>query len=225
MNYTIKLRNLCHTIIFNNNKRNTSRFDSPALFLDRDGVLIKDINYISDPDDVVLEKGAKEILFNAKKFNWKVIIITNQSGISRGYFDWDSYIRVTYKMIQLIGSPCPIDAIYANGFSTKSYWRKPDPGMLIQAKTDFNLNLRNSILIGDRTSDLEAGARLDLKHLYHVSTGHGHNEREIINHRFKKASRISNIKHNIYFSYNKKRVPLTFINNLLKFPIEIFTDI
>ena len=99
----------------NLNKFNKDSY-RPALFLDRDGVIIKDLDYISDPNDVTLEGGILELLFNAYIADWKVVVITNQSGISRGFFDWSDYDKVTRQMMKLLGKPTKISAIYANGF-------------------------------------------------------------------------------------------------------------
>ena len=156
--------------------------NNKCLFLDRDGVIIKDKNYISSSLEVELEKGAKYLINLAKKNHYLVVIITNQSGISRGYFNWNQYEEVTKEMIQQLGGEMMVDGIYANGISpdesTKAdSWRKPGIGMIMQAKNDFNIVLKDSILIGDRLSDILSGLRAGLGHLIHVETGHGHKER------------------------------------------------
>ena len=86
---------------------------------------------------------------------WINIVITNQSGIFRGYFNWTDYENVTMKMIDLIGTPSSIKAIYANGSAPNSVlstdsWRKPSPNMILNAAFEFNVDIENSILIGDR---------------------------------------------------------------------------
>ena len=87
----------------------------PALFLDRDGVLIKDKHHISDPSEVELCSGAQLLLQQAHQRNWPVVVITNQSGIARGYFNWDAYERVNDRILDLLGGSAPVAAIYANG--------------------------------------------------------------------------------------------------------------
>ena len=144
------------------NKRNIA----PALFLDRDGIIIEDCHYIKNPHDVKIMKGAKHLINYFKKLGWKVIIITNQSGIERGFFVWKDYEKVNNKMIELLNLESKIDAIYANGCgpnSRLSNWRKPNPDMLFEAKDDFNIDLEGSILIGDRLSDLKAGYKAGIK--------------------------------------------------------------
>ena len=87
-----------------------------AFFFDRDGVLIKDKHFLSDPELIEFEEGAKELVFKFKKSGWKVVIVTNQSGIHRNFFTWNDYEKVSEKLLELFGDPSPIDAIYGNGF-------------------------------------------------------------------------------------------------------------
>lgn len=161
---------------------------TPALFLDRDGVLIREKNYIRDPHEVELCPGALTLLKHANDASWPVVVITNQSGIARGYFSWDQYNAVTQRILELVGGSTHLAAIYANGHGPNAEptsWRKPSPTMLFEAARDLNLDLKYSILIGDRYSDLEAGARAGLKTLVHVLTGHGIEER----HQIKECAR------------------------------------
>jgi len=153
----------------------------PALFLDRDGVLIEDCNYISNPSEVVLEKCSKKLIRFAHNQGWIIVIVSNQSGISRKFFTWKDYFKITKKMISLFGEPNPFDAIYANSQGPNSkikHWRKPNPNMIIRASNKLNIDLKNSIIIGDRKSDLLAGVRSGIKLLIHTKTGHGLKERE-----------------------------------------------
>ena len=88
----------------------------PVLFLDRDGVLIKDCHYLSNPKDVVLLEGALELLKAAKASGWATVVITNQSGISRGLFDWVAYEAVTNRLIELIGNVYQGSLLFMNRF-------------------------------------------------------------------------------------------------------------
>ena len=156
---------------------------TPTLFLDRDGVLIEDKHYLCNPDDVKLCHGAKKLLEQAKNNRWPVVIITNQSGIARGFFDWPAYELVTARLLQLLGSETLISAIYANGHGPNAplkSWRKPSPGMLLTAAKDLNIDLSRSILVGDRLTDLQAGESAGLPFLIHVLTGHGKEERAAV---------------------------------------------
>lgn len=153
---------------------------TPALFLDRDGVLIEDKHHLCKPQDVELCLGAQCLLQRAKQFGWPVVLITNQSGIARGLFDWDDYELVTDRLLELLGPDAPLAAIYANGHgpdAPATSWRKPSPAMLLAAGQELNLDLSGSLLIGDRLSDLQAGAAAGLAWLGHVLSGHGQRER------------------------------------------------
>lgn len=175
----ISLSNSEHKITFDDLDVK-SKSKVPALFLDRDGVIIEDENYISDASKVKLCSGALKLIKSANQAELAVIVVTNQSGISRGFFSWTDYEIVTRKILTLLGSSAKITAIYANGCSNKSiykWWRKPNPGMLICAKEDYSIDLDKSILIGDRLTDLHAGARAGISTLVHVLSGHGLKER------------------------------------------------
>jgi len=155
----------------------------PALFLDRDGVLIQDKNHLHDPDAVELCPGAANLVQLAVAMGWPVVVITNQSGIARGYFDWGAYEAVTKRLQELLGPSAPLAAVYANGHgpdAPPSSWRKPSPAMLQAAATDLRLDLHRSLLVGDRLSDLQAGARAGLRWLAHVKSGHGEQERSAV---------------------------------------------
>ena len=156
---------------------------SPALFLDRDGVLIEDKHYLCKSEDVELCAGVFQLLQHAATRSWPVVVVTNQSGISRGFFDWHAYANVTTRMLDLLGSAAPLAAIYANGYGPEAAltsWRKPSPAMLKEAAVDLNLDLCRSLLIGDRLTDLKSGAAAGLKYLGHVLTGHGQKERSSV---------------------------------------------
>lgn len=153
----------------------------PALFLDRDGVVIEDKHHLRNPKEVELCPGVQKLLSHAKQSGWPVVLITNQSGIARGFFSWHTYEAVTQRLLELLGDASPLTAIYANGHgpdAAPNSWRKPSPGMLLAAAAELNLNLTRSILVGDRLSDLQAGEKAGLCWVAHVSTGHGELERD-----------------------------------------------
>ena len=151
-----------------------------AVFLDRDGVIIEDCHYTKNPDDVKLCLGAKNLLRELNNKNIMVVVITNQSGITKNFLSWEQYREVNNKMINLLGYPNPINAIYANSYISDqpaTNWRKPNPTMILKAAFDLNLNLKKSILIGDRLTDIIAGQRANIPKIFHVLTGHGRKER------------------------------------------------
>ena len=194
------------------------QISTPALFLDRDGVLNEDRHYLSDPTEVTLCPGSKELVKAAKQKNWAVVVITNQSGISRGYFDWSNYERVTNQLLSPLGTSAPLAGIYANGHGPEAIegsWRKPSPAMLLEAGQDLNLDLNKSLLVGDRLSDMKAGARADVRGLIHVLTGHGHNERSPI----KAYAELQQTG----FRQNHKP-ELWFLDSLVAFPTSLFSQ-
>ena len=187
----------------------------PALFLDRDGVLIKECHYISSVNQVEIENGARKLVRFAYDYGWHIIVVSNQSGISRNKISWDDYFQVTNKMISLFGNPNPFSAIYANsqGPNTKfKNWRKPSPNMSLRATELFNIDLDKSIIIGDRLTDIIAGINSGIKLLVHTKTGHGMKEK---------------IKLNNFISNNKTNKELKFIkiNNLFEFPLKNISNI
>lgn len=154
-----------------------------GLFLDRDGVIVKDKHYMSRVEEVELIDGCTSLMKEAKTLGMAVVIITNQSGIERGYFSWEDYDAVTEEMLRQIGDESLIDGIYANGYATSQdimSWRKPSPGMIYQAMEDLGIKREGSVLIGDRLSDIKAGARAGIENLWHVETGHGTEERYLV---------------------------------------------
>ena len=192
---------------------NPFRNPTPALFLDRDGVLIEDKHYICNRDDVKLCHGAKKLLEQSKNNHWPVVVVTNQSGISRGLFNWSAYESVTQRLLELLGPETLISAIYANGHRPNaplSSWRKPSPGMLLAAVKDLNIDLSRSILVGDRLTDLQAGASAGLPLLIHVLTGHGKEERAAAKSWGKQYQLLT----------NSPPFKLSLINSLLDFPFE-----
>ena len=196
---------------------NLSNIKRPALFLDRDGVVIEDKHYLSSPDKVTLCLGIKKLIKNAYNKNFLIIIVTNQSGIGRGFLDWDDYEKITQKILKLLGKGNPINAIYANSYTDKNSgdWRKPNPGMINQAAKDLKINLNSSILIGDRESDMLAGINAGIKTLVHLLTGHGRSERDNI---------LRNLNADKKKSRFYKKFKLLLLNDLNNFQIEIFDN-
>tara|TARA_S200000501_G_C20850132_1_gene755311 strand:- start:1338 stop:2000 length:663 start_codon:yes stop_codon:yes gene_type:complete len=199
-------------LVFSYPYQNTKK---PALFLDRDGVLIKDCHYISSVKQVEIEKGAKKLVRFAFNYGMHIIIVSNQSGISRNKISWDDYFKVTNKMISLFGKPNPFSAIYANsqGPNTKfKNWRKPSPNMILRATKLLNIDIDKSIIIGDRLTDIIAGINSGIKLLVHTKTGHGMKEK---------------IKLNNFIIKNKTNKDLKFIKikNLFEFPLKNISNI
>ena len=128
---------------------------TPAVFIDRDGTIMEDTDYCSHPKDVRIFPGVLEALRRLKSRGFKLIIITNQSGIGRGLFTLDQYRAVESEVLQQLGDGL-IDGTYycpdAPGQHSKC--RKPAPGMVVKATGDHQIDLARSFLIGDKEVDV-----------------------------------------------------------------------
>ena len=154
-----------------------------ALFLDRDGVIIKDTHYISRAENVVLEHGAVELLKWAHDIGLAIVVVTNQSGIARGMFGWTEFESVETEIArQLSAQSVHIDLTIACAFhkdhtpdfgAAQDRWRKPGPAMLELGASMVSADLGASWIVGDRASDIGAAANAGLAGGVHVQTGHG----------------------------------------------------
>jgi D-glycero-D-manno-heptose 1,7-bisphosphate phosphatase len=135
-----------------------------AVFLDRDGTLIHNVPYCSDPAKVQVLPGVTQSLKQLRVHGFKLVIVTNQSGIGRGYFKEETFWKVQTAFEQQVGSDI-IDATYfcADHPDEATDRRKPGPGMLIEAARDLDLDLASCFMIGDSESDVEAGIRAGVK--------------------------------------------------------------
>ncbi|MFA6125120.1 MAG: HAD-IIIA family hydrolase [Sphingomonas sp.] len=148
----------------------------PALFLDRDGTVIDNVPYLDDPARVSLLTGARETIAAFRSAGYAVIIVTNQSGVARGFVSPERYRAVEAAVLAALG-PGLVDATYVCPFHPVHPWRKPEPGMLLAAAHDLGLRLADSTMVGDTLADVMAGARAGVAHVTHVLTGHGVPER------------------------------------------------
>jgi D-glycero-D-manno-heptose 1,7-bisphosphate phosphatase len=135
-----------------------------AIFLDRDGTLVEDVPYCADPAQVRVLPEVSESLRLLKEHGFKLIIVTNQSGIGRGFFNEETFWKVQAACEQQIG-PHLIDATYFCGDrpDQASARRKPGAGMLLEAARDFELDLDGCFIIGDSESDVQAGLQAGVK--------------------------------------------------------------
>lgn len=140
---------------------------SKALFLDRDGVINKDLGHVHKKEDFVFLNDIFELASCAKKYGYLLIVITNQAGIGKGlYTENDFKILNKWMIEQFELRDIEISKVYFSPYHPKGvitkykknhFSRKPQPGMIYDAKKEFNINLNDSILIGDKESDIEAG--------------------------------------------------------------------
>jgi D-glycero-D-manno-heptose 1,7-bisphosphate phosphatase len=148
----------------------------PAVFLDRDGTLMRDVDYCGDPNNVEVFPQASAALRRLKEAGFKLIVVTNQSGIGRGYFTEADYGKVEAEFNRQIGDGM-IDASYycPDLPGTASIRRKPGPGMIFEAQRDLHLDLRRSFLVGDKASDIGCGRNASVRTIL-VQTGYGAGE-------------------------------------------------
>ena len=155
----------------------------PAVFLDRDGTLNEEVDYLSDPDQLSLIPGAAAAVAKLNARGIPVVVVTNQSGIGRGRYGWQEFEAVMSRMEALLArEKARLDAVYAAPHHAKGLGeyavadhpdRKPNPGMLLKAAEEHGLDLGHSWMIGDKALDLEAGRRAGCR-VALVRTGYGH---------------------------------------------------
>ncbi|MEI8342571.1 MAG: HAD family hydrolase [Verrucomicrobiota bacterium] len=146
---------------------------SPAVFFDRDGTLMEDVDYCNDPKQVSVYPGVTEALASLKEHGYKNIIITNQSGIGRGRISLEQYHAVHAEFLEQSG-PENIDGAYfcPETPSEPSTRRKPLPGMVFEAAQEHNIDLARSFFIGDKAADIGCGRNAGTRTIL-VETGYG----------------------------------------------------
>lgn len=135
---------------------------SKAVFIDRDGTIARDVPYCSRPEDFELFPGVAEAIRLLNRSGFKVVVITNQSGIARGYFDEQMLSRIHARMLELLaGQQARIDGIYycPHHPDDKCDCRKPQPAMVFRAARDLDIDLSLSYVIGDTEMDCEMAVR------------------------------------------------------------------
>ena len=149
---------------------------SPAVFLDRDGTLMEEADYCSHPEQVRIIAGAAEALRRLKDAGFRLVIVTNQSGVGRGYYTIADYEAVQTRLLDLLGGGL-IDATYfcPESPEANSPRRKPSPEMVFEAARDLGLDLARSWFIGDKAIDVQCGHAAGTRAIL-VRTGHGHGE-------------------------------------------------
>ncbi|MGH7739072.1 MAG: D-glycero-alpha-D-manno-heptose-1,7-bisphosphate 7-phosphatase [bacterium] len=162
----------------------------PAVFLDRDGTLIQDVDYLSDPGQIRIYRGVPQALKSLKKAGYFLFVVTNQSGVARGYFS-EAVVKRVHRVLRakLKARGAAVDGFYYcphyPGAPLKAYakncsCRKPKPGLVRQVSRDFAVDLKNSYMIGDKLDDLGLAKAARLAGGLLVRTGKGRRaEREL----------------------------------------------
>ena len=136
-----------------------------AVFLDRDGTVIEDRHYLADPDGVRLLPGAGAAIARLNRAGIPVILVTNQSGIGRGYFDGSAFAAVQDRLRELLAlDEARLDAVYHCPHRPDELspcdCRKPSTGLFLRAAVEHSLSLRDSFFIGDRPRDVQPALEL-----------------------------------------------------------------
>ena len=137
-----------------------------ALFLDRDGTIIFDKNYLADPNQVELIPGAAEALRIAMKLGYLMFLFTNQSGIGRKYFSMEDVLRVNTRMTELIGLDRPVftgTCIAPETSAEPQVYRKPSPKFILEMVRQHDLDPLQCYIVGDANSDIMAGVNAGIK--------------------------------------------------------------
>lgn len=152
-----------------------------AAFIDRDGVITEDLGFVHKVEDLKFVKNAIEGLRLLKDF--KLFIVTNQSGIGRGYFKFEDFLQYNNRVVEeLKKSGIKIEKTYVcpHAPDENCGCRKPKTKFLKEAEKEFNISLEKSFVIGDRKSDFEMGRNASCRTI-HVLTGHGSNSKNDVN--------------------------------------------
>ena len=147
-----------------------------AVFLDRDGTIIEERNYLCRPEDVVILPGAALALKRLREAGFELFIVSNQSAIGRGYFTIADAERVNQQLVQgLTPYHVHFKKIYIapEAPNVPSRGRKPSPQFLFDARDEFGLSLERSYMVGDKLIDLECGWNAGVQQCLLVRTGYG----------------------------------------------------
>lgn len=154
-----------------------------AIFLDRDGTINEDVHFLAKVEDIKIIEGAKEALLNFKNAGFLNIVVSNQSGIARGYLTMDELNEITNEISKILsdaGKPLINDVFYApyladgkiEEFKIDHEDRKPKPGMVVKAIKKHNVDPAKSWMIGDSLRDIQCAQNAGIKRIL-VKTGKG----------------------------------------------------
>ena len=168
---------------------NNSKTKRSAVFLDRDGTINLDKGYFYLPEEFEFEQGSIEAIRLLNQAGYKVFVISNQAGIALGHFN-EVQVDELHKWLiaELAKHGAHIDGVYycphhpklgIGNYKTACDCRKPSPGLLVKAATEWEIDLEESYMVGDHNSDVEAGRAAGVKSIF-VRTGHGDHEEPLV---------------------------------------------
>lgn len=156
-----------------------------CIFLDRDGNINVEVDYLHKKEDFLFVDGADKAIKIFNDLGYLVVVVTNQSGIARGYYTEEDLIKLhEYMDDELLKVGAKVDAYFycphhpvkgIGEYKVECNCRKPELGMFLEAKKKFDIDFENSIIVGDKLSDVEAGLRLGMESIL-VRSGHGKSE-------------------------------------------------
>jgi len=186
-----------------------------AVFLDRDGTIIEDVGYLSDICQIRILPGAAEAIRLLKHNGFKVIIVTNQAGVAKGYFSEEKLQEINTRLLETMSEQgAHVDKIYycphhtegtVEEYKKECSWRKPNPGMIEAAAREYDLDITNSFMIGDKSSDIEAGRRAGCRTI--LLTGQGQTDT---------GNKFSEADHIAAGLYDAVKLLLTIENQLIQ---------
>lgn len=155
-----------------------------ALFLDRDGIINVDHGYVHKSEDFEFVDGIFDLCQLAMDKGYKIFVITNQAGIARGYFDIATFEKLSRWMVKAFAEQnVVIEKVYfcphhpssgVNEYVMPCQCRKPAPGMILQAQEEFAIDIKNSLLIGDKISDIQAAENAGIENKILVDSRYSH---------------------------------------------------
>ncbi len=158
-----------------------------AAFIDRDGVINREVEYLHRIEDFRFIDGVFDACRLLVENGYRLVVVTNQSGIGRGYYDEEQYHALTRWMVARFAERgivitgvyhCPHHPVHGVGdYRRTCACRKPEPGMLLTAAREHGLDLSRSLMFGDKEADVEAGRAAGVKATVLVRSGHPINER------------------------------------------------
>lgn len=153
-----------------------------AVFLDRDGVVNVEREYLHRIEDFEFLPGVPQALARLQSAGWRLVVVTNQSGIARGYYTQADYQRLTAHMVDALAREgvalegvlhCPhLPNATVEAYRVECECRKPAPGMLLAAAKQFDIDLSASVMVGDKASDVQAGRAACVGRCWLVRSGH-----------------------------------------------------